>query len=155
MTAPELRPYQVDVIERVRAEIAAGQRRILLVAPTGSGKTVIAAAIIADAVEKGQRALIFAHRHEIVAQTAAKLYAVGIDAGIIQAGFPPRPGQPAQVASIQTPCPGDPRLGDRTAAGRSRHHRRGAPCQGSNLRTGHRRLSERGVYRSDGNAMSQ
>jgi superfamily II DNA or RNA helicase len=100
--APELRPYQRDVIERVAAESAAGRRHILLVAPTASGKTVIAAAITDTAIERGQRALIFAHRREIVGQTAAKLYAVGIDAGIIQAGFPPRPGQPAQVASIQT-----------------------------------------------------
>jgi superfamily II DNA or RNA helicase len=49
-TSPELRPYQQDVIARVNAEIAAGKRRILIVAPTGSGKTVIAAAIIAEAV---------------------------------------------------------------------------------------------------------
>src|SRR5690242_19369475 len=33
-TAPELRPYQVDVIDRVEAEIAAGHRRVLIVAPT-------------------------------------------------------------------------------------------------------------------------
>ena len=49
--APELRPYQVDVIDRVAAEIAAGRRKPLIVAPTGSGKTVIAAAIIAEAAE--------------------------------------------------------------------------------------------------------
>jgi hypothetical protein len=39
---PELRPYQIDVIARFDAEVAAGRRRVLLVAPTGSGKTVIA-----------------------------------------------------------------------------------------------------------------
>jgi superfamily II DNA or RNA helicase len=47
-TSPELRPYQRDVIARVNAEIAAGKQRILIVAPTGSGKTVIATAIIAE-----------------------------------------------------------------------------------------------------------
>src|SRR3954471_7023882 len=96
----ELRPYQGDVISRINAEIAAGRRRILLVAPTGSGKTVIAAAMIAEAAETGQHVLVIAHRREIVAQTVAKLYAVGVDAGIIQAGFPPRPGERVQVASI-------------------------------------------------------
>jgi superfamily II DNA or RNA helicase len=48
--APRLRPYQTDVIDQLNAEVAAGRRRILLVAPTGSGKTIIAAAIIADAL---------------------------------------------------------------------------------------------------------
>jgi superfamily II DNA or RNA helicase len=52
-TAPRLRPYQSDVISRVNAEIAAGRRRVLLVAPTGSGKTVIAAAFIAAALGGG------------------------------------------------------------------------------------------------------
>ena len=37
MSAPELRQYQQDVIARMAAEIAAGHRRICLVAPTGSG----------------------------------------------------------------------------------------------------------------------
>lgn len=99
---PELRRYQVEIIDRVAAEIAAGRRRVLLVAPTGSGKTVIGAAIIAEAAEAGRKILVIAHRREIVAQTAAKLYAAGVDAGIIQAGHPSRPGQAVQIASIQT-----------------------------------------------------
>jgi DNA repair protein RadD len=102
MTAPILRPYQREVIARVEAEIAAGKRRILLVAPTGSGKTVVVASIIADAARAGRRVLVVAHRSEIVTQTHAKLYAAGVDAGIIKAGFPPRLGEPVQVASIQT-----------------------------------------------------
>ena len=101
-TAPELRPYQKDIVDRVAAEIAAGRRKPLIPLPTGAGKTVIAAAIIAKAAAAGRRVLVIAHRREIVAQTVAKLYAAGVDAGIIQAGFPPRPGQPVQVASIQT-----------------------------------------------------
>ncbi len=100
--APELRAYQTDVIDRVAAEIAADRRRVLLVAPTGSGKTVIAAAIVAEATGADRHVLIIAHRREIVGQTVAKLHAAGVDAGVIQAGFPPRPGQSVQVASIQT-----------------------------------------------------
>ena len=99
---PELRPYQHDVIARVEREIASGRSLVLMVAPTGSGKTVIAAAIIAKAAAASRKALVIAHRREIVGQTHAKLYAVGIDAGIIQAGWPHRPFEPVQVASIQT-----------------------------------------------------
>jgi ribosomal protein L32 len=95
-----LRPYQTDTVARVAAEVAAGRRRVLLVAPTGSGKTVIAASIIAGAVARGERVLFLAHRRELTAQTCAKLWAVGIDAGIVQAGFPARPGERVQVAGV-------------------------------------------------------
>jgi type I site-specific restriction endonuclease len=37
-----LRPYQTEVIAEIEQAIAAGVRRIILVAPTGSGKTVTA-----------------------------------------------------------------------------------------------------------------
>jgi superfamily II DNA or RNA helicase len=66
--APKLRPYQTDVIDRVADESAAGRRRVLLVAPTGSGKTVIAAAMIAEACQARRRVLVIAHRREIVDQ---------------------------------------------------------------------------------------
>lgn len=98
----DLRPYQSGVIEKCRTAVAAGKRRILLVCPTGGGKTVIAASIAAGVAEKKKRGLFFAHRRELVKQSAAKLYDHGVDAGIIQAGFPSRPDVPFQVASVQT-----------------------------------------------------
>ena len=52
MTVPELRPYQLDVIAKLERAIAAGKRKVLLVAPTGSGKTIIMATVIAAAVAK-------------------------------------------------------------------------------------------------------
>src|SRR5689334_20995824 len=51
---PLLRPYQVDFITRLKAEIAAGRRRSLGQAPTGGGKTVIAAAFAKEAVDSGK-----------------------------------------------------------------------------------------------------
>lgn len=46
----ELRAYQVDVVAQVDQAIAAGKRRIIIVAPTGSGKTVIGAEFIKQSV---------------------------------------------------------------------------------------------------------
>jgi superfamily II DNA or RNA helicase len=94
-----LRPYQGEAIECIKCEVAAGKRRILLAAATGSGKTVIAAAAIA---EDRDAVLFVAHRRELIEQTSSKLYDVGVDHGIIQAGFSPRPSQRVQIASIQT-----------------------------------------------------
>jgi DNA repair protein RadD len=99
-----LRPYQIEVINEYEEALATDRRRIVLVAPTGSGKTVIAAAIIAQAVERHQSVLVLAHRREIVGQTSTKLHDHGIQHGIIQAGSEQllRPQEPVQVASIQT-----------------------------------------------------
>jgi len=97
-----LRPYQSDIIDEIEKAIASGQRRILLVAPTGSGKTVIAAEIIGHFTQRYRPVLVLAHRLEIVTQTAKKLHGCGIRHGIIKAGFSPRPMERVQVASVQT-----------------------------------------------------
>jgi DNA repair protein RadD len=96
-----LRPYQTDIAAEFELRVERGDRSILLVAPTGSGKTVIAAAIIAAAA---RRVLVVAHRREIVNQTSDKLTARGVSHGIIQAGDEKklRPMAAVQVASIQT-----------------------------------------------------
>jgi len=102
MTAPTLRQYQTETLDRARREFADGRRRILLTAPTGSGKTIMAAALIDGAVAKNGQVLILAHRKELITQAARKLSDIGIDAGVILAGYPNRPMQPVQIASIQT-----------------------------------------------------
>jgi superfamily II DNA or RNA helicase len=98
----ELRPYQSDVIAEYERQVAAGLRRIILVSPTGSGKTVIASAIIKGTPTTRWRVLVLAHRREIITQTSRKLHANDIPHGIIQAGFCARPLEEVQVASIQT-----------------------------------------------------
>jgi DNA repair protein RadD len=96
-----LRPYQLDISAVFERHVERGDRSILLVAPTGAGKTVIAAAIIAATL---RRVLVVAHRREIVNQTSAKLTARSVPHGIIQAGDDDklRPMAAVQIASIQT-----------------------------------------------------
>ena len=98
----DLRPYQRDVIADIEREIAAGQRRIIAVAPTGAGKTIVAASIIKGAQVKGQRVLVLAHTREIIRQTSLKLSAYDIEHGIIQAGLVADPDRSVQIASIAT-----------------------------------------------------
>jgi DNA repair protein RadD len=96
----ELRPYQQDAIAEVEQQITAGERRIIIVAPTGAGKTVIGAALINSATNK--KVVVLAHTREIIKQTAEKLFAHRIEHGILQAGFASRPWLPVQIASVQT-----------------------------------------------------
>jgi superfamily II DNA or RNA helicase len=98
----ELRPYQIAAIEQLNAMRAAGRRCILMVAPTGAGKTLIAAEVIRRAVDRGRRALIMAHRRELISQISRKLHEAGVDHGIVAAGFPTRPSERVQVGSVQT-----------------------------------------------------
>jgi superfamily II DNA or RNA helicase len=99
----ELRPYQTEIIAEFERQVAAGRKRILMVAPTGSGKTVIGSDIIKSRTAQLLRsALVIAHRREIIRETHQKLFAHGVRSGIIQAGFDPRPLERVQVASIDT-----------------------------------------------------
>jgi DNA repair protein RadD len=98
----ELWEFQRKAVADFEAAVARGKKRVAFVAPTGGGKTVIAAEAIRRAREQGQHVLVLAHRREIIAQTHKKLSDQGIRAGIIQAGVDPRPLEPVQVASIGT-----------------------------------------------------
>jgi superfamily II DNA or RNA helicase len=82
--------------------VRSGVHRILAVAPTASGKTVIAAEFIRGYFEAGQRVMVLAHRREIIAQTARWLTDCGLQPGVIQAGFADDPTAALQVASVQT-----------------------------------------------------
>ena len=72
--ALHLRPYQTEARRRIHAEWEAGHQRTLLVLPTGTGKTVVFAAVAEDCVRAGQRVLVLAHRGELLAQAADKIY---------------------------------------------------------------------------------
>lgn len=103
-----LRPYQIDAVTRVVDEITAGHLRILLVAPTGSGKTVTFATIAAAYHAMGKRVLVVTHRKEIIDQSVAKLIASGIDDVGVYRGERETTNRTArvQVASIQSLKPG-------------------------------------------------
>jgi DNA repair protein RadD len=98
----EDRPYQANIIARFDQAVSDGFRRILLVAPTGAGKTIIANEIIRVARARLHKVVMLAHRREIIGQTSSKLHAAGVMHGVIQAGIEPRPLEPVQVASIST-----------------------------------------------------
>ncbi len=95
-----LRPYQQRAIADVRAAYRRS-RRVVLVAPTGFGKTATASALIAWAVAKGRRVLFLVHRREIVLDTHRRLASAGVPCGLLMAGAKPSDA-PVQVASVQT-----------------------------------------------------
>lgn len=85
----ELRPYQEEIIRRAREEVARGRRRVLIVAPTGAGKTHILAHNLASFLERRSSgvALYVVHRRQLVEQTHAVLTKLGVPATIVMAGY--------------------------------------------------------------------
>ena len=73
MGALELRPYQQQAREAIHAQWDEGRQRTLLVLPTGTGKTIVFAAITEDQVRNGSRVLVLAHRGELLEQAADKI----------------------------------------------------------------------------------
>lgn len=69
----ELRPYQEEARVAVKNEWQQGNRKTLLVLPTGCGKTIVFAKIAEDCVRDGDRVLILAHRGELLEQAADKI----------------------------------------------------------------------------------
>lgn len=99
----DLRTYQTDVIHEARLAIGRyGARAVLIQAPTGSGKTVVAAQIIAQAETKESDVLFLAHRRELVYQCENKLKEFGVRPGLIMSGEFPDSWSRVQVASIDT-----------------------------------------------------
>ena len=65
----ELHPHQARAIEMLRQSLAAGRRRPMLQAPTGFGKTLLAAAVVEGARRKSNRVLFVVPALSLIDQT--------------------------------------------------------------------------------------
>lgn len=70
----QLRPYQEEARVAVQEEWdEKGNKKTLLVLPTGTGKTIVFSKVIEDRVRLGKRVLVLAHRSELLEQASDKL----------------------------------------------------------------------------------
>ena len=98
----ESRPYQTEAIEAVKVNLPL-LRHQLIELPTGTGKTILFIKLINDLCDDGGRALILAHRHELIEQAVEKYKMVIPDAdiGVIKAERNEL-GHQITVASVQS-----------------------------------------------------
>lgn len=96
-----LRPYQATAIANARAALKV-HRRVLLQAPTGAGKTVIASNMMNGCVQAGWDTMFVCHRDELIQQTSKTLIRNGVDHSYIAAGYPRDYGHQVQVGMVGT-----------------------------------------------------
>lgn len=92
--------FQEQAVINTRQAVANGSDRVLLVSPTGSGKTIMAAAIIQSTVEKGNRIAFITSGRQLIFQMVRTLEDMGIQHTVMMSnsGYEYSPG--AQVAVI-------------------------------------------------------
>jgi DNA repair protein RadD len=101
-----LRPLQEHAMGLLRASLRSGHKRPVIQAPTGFGKTVLAAHIITSALAKRNRVAVCVPMVSLIDQTFERFSQNGInpgDMGVTQSDHPwRRPHAPIQICSIQT-----------------------------------------------------
>ncbi|WP_240634423.1 MULTISPECIES: DEAD/DEAH box helicase [Streptomyces] len=103
------RPYQTEAINALTTRWAtSASNRLAVVLPTGAGKTVVFSNLILEHLvvlaARGERALVIAHREELLTQAADKIKAVApaLRVGIVKAARNEHQDVDVVVASIQT-----------------------------------------------------
>jgi len=101
---PTLRAFQVSAHEAIRQAVKDGHRCILVMAPTGSGKSILGLNVINETLRKCRRAMFLCDRKTLISQTSNVAREVGLgNHGIIQASNPLMDmSRPFQIASCQT-----------------------------------------------------
>jgi superfamily II DNA or RNA helicase len=73
----------------LREGVAAGKTRVVLCAPTGFGKTVVASTITHSALAKGNKVIVTVPQKQLIDQTVQMFASEGItDVGVMQADHP-------------------------------------------------------------------
>lgn len=100
----QARAYQQRAHGSLNYLWAHGARSVVLVSPTGSGKTLMLARQVNDAIERRERVLWLVHTRDLVEQAVRDVGAiVGRDRiGVIMSGHVGHAERLVQVASIQT-----------------------------------------------------
>ena len=99
----DLRPYQLEDLEKIKDHYFQGKRRLLGVAATGLGKTKIFSSLYQAIPRKGKM-LVIVNREELIEQSKAAIELANPDlkVGIEQAENRHSPDDDVVIASIQT-----------------------------------------------------
>lgn len=98
----QLRDYQEQAVNEIRDQIRNGHKKILLVLPTGAGKSHTMGDITYKAIENGHKILSLMHRRQLVTQLTKIFEECGINSSMIMSGEDSNLGCKSQIATCQT-----------------------------------------------------
>lgn len=99
----QLRPYQQQALDSIRAEFRAGRKKVLLHLSTGGGKTVIFSRMLIDSAARGNKAIMVVRGKALVEQASQRLFREHVPHGVLQASHWNQNAQaPIQICSIDT-----------------------------------------------------
>lgn len=75
----ELYEHQKELLTKLNEKLDQGKKSIMVVSPAGSGKSVMIAEVVRQALEKGEQVLFMVHRKELLEQIEATLSQNGVD----------------------------------------------------------------------------
>jgi DNA repair protein RadD len=103
MTPTEITPWPHQALGREQAHMLLKYvPRVLVVAPTGGGKTMMMRWDIEDWTAKGKKVVLYTHRKMLLNQTSGVMSGFGVDHGIRAAGHAPSFLRNVQISSIWT-----------------------------------------------------
>lgn len=98
----KLREPQEKVIGSLRTAMSKGNRKVVLCAPTGFGKTFCFSYMVSEHVKRGGKALILTDRLELLRQTGGSFESFGLNPEYITAGSAPDLSKSCVVAMAET-----------------------------------------------------
>lgn len=103
MSLPRLRPYQEEQKSHSKEFFKIpGNQYLMVVSPTGTGKTTFFSSMIYDNVMDGCSVLVVVHRIELVDQIIERLNLFGLQVGAIASDYPQNLLLPVQVGMVQS-----------------------------------------------------
>lgn len=98
----QLFDFQSTCINNINAAISQGDRRLVLISLMGSGKTVMAAALIKQYCQQNKRVLLLVDLTVLINQLSEELSEWGIAHTVLQSTHPYNPSDQVIIASAQT-----------------------------------------------------
>lgn len=98
----KLREYQQKIIHGLRCSLKKGNKRLIMCAPTGSGKTVMFTYMVSEHLKRGGKVLIISHRLELINQTDSTISKFNLNPELITAGSKTDFEKNLHIAMIET-----------------------------------------------------
>lgn len=98
----ENRKYQATTIKLIKSAIKSGYKRMIVVLPTGAGKSIIMGIITKMCLEKKSKVLALMHRRQLVFQLKNRFQSCGVDSAMIMSEVEADLKNKVQLGTIQT-----------------------------------------------------